>query len=559
MIKTDSSWLTRLENIIVISMFILVIDYAISYWKWFKSGLDEDTHKTEQKSLFPDISNVDTLPETQEVVDDSEYESEDGKVFSPISATPCSTGLTTRLLPFKNDEGEIEWAFTEDKEMFGLYENQQHLTLQPEHSLSPTVSNSSNNESIISNHKKIVQDEENEEDEDGSPLTSHSSPFTPDEKKMALDDDLDGEKMHQCPHCEASFKIRGYLTRHLKKHAVKKAYSCPFHEFSVYIDENNIKHKCHPSGGFSRRDTYKTHLKSRHFKYPKGTKTKERLSTLGLCSMCGENFPNAEIWCELHVEGGECSYLPSGFKGKSRIKNRLKKQLSKQQQRELEQSGALFSKQFSMAAAVAAAQLAQVPQDQEQTESHTEHQTHDLQQFHQTHDSHQSHHSHPHPTSHAQPQEQFSALAEEIESPFSSVQYEYHNVSASPSGSINSATNLEATSPVINTPANHLYNNNMYKRSGSFNKEEYDDEFCLDIDQLNNATFNNFNEIINYMKFESQSYYQGPTQQPPQPEHQPSQQSQQQTSQQLQTGFAQPFPVENQYAGQFVNQLAIYN
>lgn len=306
------------------------------------------------------------------------------------TAIPCSTGLTTRLLPFKNSNGEIEWAFTDDLpanelDVFKLSNNNPNMNLNDNNNninlnddssnsdnnnnnknsinnndeLSPITSNSSNNESIISTKKKDGKFINSNETPISS--TSSSSPFTPDDHKLhnhnhnhnngsnshyhphesnmnttinesnygsPTSNEEDG-KIHQCPHCEATFKIRGYLTRHLKKHAVKKAYSCPFHKFSIYIDENNITHKCHPNGGFSRRDTYKTHLKSRHFKYPKGTKTKERNLSSGNCSMCGEFFPNSEIWCEIHVEGGECKYLPVGFKGKSRIKNRLRKQMNK--------------------------------------------------------------------------------------------------------------------------------------------------------------------------------------------------------------------------------------
>lgn len=257
---------------------------------------NEGNEGEEEVKLFPSITN-------------EEISNEFG------SAKPCSTGLTTRLLPFKNSNGEIEWAFTEDN----LSGNELD-SFKMNNELSPVTSSSSNNDSILSKKKSNNQVSNHE-----TPLssTSDSSPFLPN------DDEKSNDKIHQCPHCDAVFKIRGYLTRHLKKHAVKKAYSCPFHKFSIYIDENNITHKCHPNGGFSRRDTYKTHLKSRHFKYPKGTKTKERSNSPGNCSMCGEYFANSEIWCEIHVEGGECKFLPIGFKGKSRIKNRLRKQLLK--------------------------------------------------------------------------------------------------------------------------------------------------------------------------------------------------------------------------------------
>lgn len=260
-------------------------------------------------SLFPSITEVRITTEDE------------------CSAKACSTGLTTRLLPFKNKNGEIEWAFTDESNTPGSELDVFKITNvknEQNNELTPVTSNSSHSDSIISSNNKQSGNDNTSVD---TPLTN--SPFSDQE-------DLKGSdltEMYQCPDCDASFKIRGYLTRHLKKHAVKKAYCCPFYSFSIYVDENNITHKCHPNGGFSRRDTYKTHLKSRHFKYPEGVKTKERTNSPGYCGMCNEYFPNSEIWCEIHVEGGECRHLPKGFTGKSRIKNRLRKQQQKQKQK----------------------------------------------------------------------------------------------------------------------------------------------------------------------------------------------------------------------------------
>lgn len=316
--------LVRLTALVVLSVLLPS--------KWTESGTPEKPCRKEsetekepeneaQVSLFPSISNVSMEDET----------------LSKSNPQPCSTGLTTRLLPFKNESGEIEWAFTDDMppgselDMFKI----EHPTADSKRSnmLSPVTLNSSNNDSLHSQEKGLKGDLKNE-----TPLSAasaSSAELTPmsgnaEDEGLIEGSDEESEKGHQCPHCDAVFKIRGYLTRHLKKHATKKAYTCPFHKFSIYIDENKITHKCHPNGGFSRRDTYKTHLKSRHFKYPEGTKTKERATSLGQCSMCGDFFKNSETWCEIHVEGGECRYLPQGFKGKLRIKNRLKKQLSEQ-------------------------------------------------------------------------------------------------------------------------------------------------------------------------------------------------------------------------------------
>ncbi|KAK9470708.1 uncharacterized protein V1510DRAFT_404789 [Dipodascopsis tothii] len=102
-----------------------------------------------------------------------------------------------------------------------------------------------------------------------------------------------------CPHCPARFRIKGYLTRHLEKHATSKAYTCPF------FDPTSAT-PCHASGGFSRRDTYKTHLKSRHFVYPAGTRSDQRVGMRGWCASCGMQFSCNESWVENHVEGDEC-------------------------------------------------------------------------------------------------------------------------------------------------------------------------------------------------------------------------------------------------------------
>lgn len=106
----------------------------------------------------------------------------------------------------------------------------------------------------------------------------------------------------RCPHCPSSFRIRGYLTRHMKKHATKKAYSCPF-----YCAED--KTPCHPSGGFSRRDTYKTHLKARHFLYPAGTRSGNRGKVGGTCCGCGDKFESNEKWVEEHIHNRQCAGL----------------------------------------------------------------------------------------------------------------------------------------------------------------------------------------------------------------------------------------------------------
>lgn len=282
------------------------------------------TAEVEQQRLFPLIEEVSMshAPSAE---------------TSGAEAHLCSTGLTTRLLPFKNAKGEIEWAFTDDfqpgSELDAFKVTMDRSASKEGSILSPVTSNSSNNDSILSGKKP-------ESYQINTPLSTTSA-----DDKMK-DSEEDGEEdpnqVYQCPHCDSSFKMRGYLTRHLKKHSTEKAYQCPFHESSIYKDENDVTHKCHPSGGFSRRDTYKTHLKSRHFKYPKGTHIKDRNLSPGNCSMCGDWFQNAEMWSEIHIEGAECKYLPHGFKGKSRIKNRMKKEMArmvKEQRQQMRRGG----------------------------------------------------------------------------------------------------------------------------------------------------------------------------------------------------------------------------
>ncbi|CCD26285.1 Stp1p NDAI_0H01110 [Naumovozyma dairenensis CBS 421] len=120
-----------------------------------------------------------------------------------------------------------------------------------------------------------------------------------------------GSQIHQyvCHHCNAQFRIKGYLTRHLKKHATEKAYTCPF-----FNTDSPPELRCHNSGGFSRRDTYKTHLKSRHILFPKGVRPQDRNKSVGHCAQCGDFFDSCENWVETHIESGKCKALPSNYR-----------------------------------------------------------------------------------------------------------------------------------------------------------------------------------------------------------------------------------------------------
>lgn len=118
-----------------------------------------------------------------------------------------------------------------------------------------------------------------------------------------LNGETDDLLKYQCSHCGAKFKVKGYLTRHVKKHNTSKAFHCPF--YKDYADGGK-RSKCHPTGGFSRRDTYKTHLKALHFIYPPGTKSNERSSVSGRCAGCFQCFENNMQWLETHIENGGC-------------------------------------------------------------------------------------------------------------------------------------------------------------------------------------------------------------------------------------------------------------
>ena len=133
----------------------------------------------------------------------------------------------------------------------------------------------------------------------------HTEPDTKLQEKSTI---LETGGPFVCHYCDASFRMRGYLTRHIKKHAIEKAYKCPF-----FKKDAPPELRCHNSGGFSRRDTYKTHLKSRHLLYPKGVRPQDRNKSSGHCGQCGEFFANIENWVEQHIESGDCTGLPRDY------------------------------------------------------------------------------------------------------------------------------------------------------------------------------------------------------------------------------------------------------
>lgn len=148
----------------------------------------------------------------------------------------------------------------------------------------------------------------------GEELPSHAPS---DSKKLRTD----GGELFKfvCNQCNASFKVRSYLTRHLRKHNNAKAFMCPFFEETEEEATSTARNgtRCHPTGGFSRRDTFKTHLKALHFIYPPGTKSTDRNTTGGRCAGCFEFFESNTQWVTKHIEGGACK----GTVGTVKVKN----------------------------------------------------------------------------------------------------------------------------------------------------------------------------------------------------------------------------------------------
>lgn len=110
-----------------------------------------------------------------------------------------------------------------------------------------------------------------------------------------------------CSICQTEFTVKGYLTRHMKKHSAQKPFVCPFYD----ADSDS---KCHVTGGFSRRDTFKTHLKALHFVYPTGTRCGERGDKSGRCAGCFEQFASNAEWLNKHVATNKCPSTVTAYK-----------------------------------------------------------------------------------------------------------------------------------------------------------------------------------------------------------------------------------------------------
>ena len=107
---------------------------------------------------------------------------------------------------------------------------------------------------------------------------------------------------HRCPFCQRQFMNKSYLSRHLKKHDAVKDYKCPF-----FAPEHT---KCHHlNGEFSRKDTFKAHLKSIHFIYPIGVSKSNRNESGGRCAGCFKEFSSNNEWIAQHIETEQCPGL----------------------------------------------------------------------------------------------------------------------------------------------------------------------------------------------------------------------------------------------------------
>ncbi|KAH3672290.1 hypothetical protein WICMUC_004385 [Wickerhamomyces mucosus] len=104
---------------------------------------------------------------------------------------------------------------------------------------------------------------------------------------------------HKCPFCQRQFKNKSYLSRHMKKHDLVKDFKCPF-----FMETSP---KCHHlNGEFSRKDTFKAHLKSVHFIYPIGVTKADRKLSSGRCAGCFKEFKNNNEWLNKHIDNEEC-------------------------------------------------------------------------------------------------------------------------------------------------------------------------------------------------------------------------------------------------------------
>ncbi|CAI8505808.1 unnamed protein product [Hanseniaspora opuntiae] len=128
-----------------------------------------------------------------------------------------------------------------------------------------------------------------------------------------------------CHYCDASFQVRGYLSRHIKKACHCQGYFKSDEEASAARKKfQSMKHVCHKHNGeFWRKDTLMIHLKKKHYSVDRNTlklvleqkkleqgphvKTKPKIDARklpGTCTCCDEKFANADDFCNNHEKRG---------------------------------------------------------------------------------------------------------------------------------------------------------------------------------------------------------------------------------------------------------------
>ncbi|KAK9371073.1 hypothetical protein V1509DRAFT_644474 [Lipomyces kononenkoae] len=279
------------------------------------ASVEDNSYFTDRLTNHPDVhpaevkffdGNASLDPSVASVAEhgDHEYIDDESKFVHNFQAEHLlpyhnPAGFQSQFVPPAPNQHQFALDSSNPQLIYNDYQNMASFVqapVPPMVDVASTVS-SSPGSSMGSPHRSSVS---------GSPVSSNSSPSSSPGKQHAIaHSPSSSPHQHsstpafQCPHCPSKFRIKGYLTRHLKKHAINKAYTCPFFDPTSSTP-------CHSSGGFSRRDTYKTHLKSRHFVYPAGTRSDQRAGMRGWCAACGMLFACNENWVENHVEGGEC-------------------------------------------------------------------------------------------------------------------------------------------------------------------------------------------------------------------------------------------------------------
>lgn len=164
------------------------------------------------------------------------------------------------------------------------------LSMESNQSNSPEASNNNSNDDLSC-------------DGNNEPRQDANGNFTP-ASSAAISNHLFKPMIFKCPYWEANTTASASSTEN----------STPSSPSSTTSPHNSHHHnhhssgKCHATGIFSRGDTFKNHLKALHFKYPEGTKKKERASVSGYCKQCGEFCENGvEQWLNEHVLNNSCS------------------------------------------------------------------------------------------------------------------------------------------------------------------------------------------------------------------------------------------------------------